>query len=224
MKAKVKDSEEEERTLEEATPASEKQSNAVVVRINVKLLVGIVIVLAIGAGLFFAKSLFVVAIVNGAPITRLAVIKELETRSGKQALDAMITEKLVDDELKKKNITASDEEVTTEIQKLEAQIAQQGGTLQAILDQQGLSREELSEQITSQKKLEKLFLPGVTVSEEDVAAYVKETQITIPEGDEGAQLKAQVTEQLRRKKLSDAIQTWIADLKSAASITYFKAY
>lgn len=210
--------------LEEAPSLSEKQSNAVVVRINAKLLVGIIIILAIGAGLFFAKSFFIVALVNGTPITRIAVIKELETRSGKQALESIITKKLIDDELKKKNITVSDEEVTSEIQKLEGQIAQQGGTLQAILDQQGLSRDELSEQITSQKKLEKLFLPGITVSEEDVAAYVKEAQITVPEGDEGAQLKSQVTEQLRRQKLSEAIDVWIGDLKSAASIKYIKAY
>lgn len=223
MKPKMKDSEEED-AIEEAALAPAKASQTVVVRLNVKLLVLIAIVLVVAAGLFFAKSLFVVAVVNGTPITRLAIVKELEKRSGKQALESMITKKLVDAELKKKNISISDEEVAQEIQKIEAQIAQQGGTLQAILDGQGMSRAELSEQIASQKKLEKLFASTVAVSDEDVATYIKNTKTTIPEGEEGKAQTAQLKDQLRQQKLSSEIDQWIMDIKKAASITYLKTY
>lgn len=223
MKPKMRDSEEED-AIEEAAPAPAKASQAVVVRLNVKMLVLVAVVLVVAVGLFFAKSLFVVAIVNGVPITRLAIVKELEKRSGKQALESIITKKLVDDELQKKNISVSDEEVAQEIQKIEAQIAQQGGTLQAILDGQGMSRTELSEQIANQKKLEKLFSSTVTVSDEDVATYIKNTKTTIPEGEEGKTQTAQLKDQLRQQKLGSEIDTWIAGLKKAASITYLKTY
>lgn len=223
MKPKMKDNEEED-VIEEAAPAPVKESQAVVVRLNVKMLVWIAVILVVAVGLFFAKSLFVVAIVNGVPITRLAIVKELEKRSGKQALESIITKKLVDDELQKKNISVSDEEVALEIQKIEAQIAQQGGTLQAILDGQGMSRGELSEQIASQKKLEKLFSSTVTVSDEDVATYIKNTKTTIPDGEEGKTQTTQLKEQLRQQKLSSEIDQWIGDIKKAASITYLKTY
>lgn len=223
MKPKTKESEEED-VIEGAAPAPVKESQTVVVRLNVKMLALIAVILVVAAGLFFAKSLFVVAVVNGTPIMRLAIVKELEKRSGKQALESIITKKLVDDELKKKNISISDEEVAQEIQKIEAQIAQQGGTLQAILDGQGMSRAELSEQIASQKKLEKLFSSTVTVSDEDVATYIKNTKTTILEGEEGKAQTAQLKDQLRQQKLSSEIDQWIADIKKAASITYLKTY
>lgn len=223
MKPKMRDSEEED-GVEESAPAPMKQSQTVVVRVNIKLLVLIAVILVVVAGLFFAKSLFVVAVVNGTPITRLAIVKELEKRSGKQALESIITKKLVDDELKKKNISISDEEVAQEIQKIEAQIAQQGGTLQAILGEQGMSLAELSEQIANQKRLEKLFSSTVTVSDEDVAAYIKNTKTTIPEGEEGKAQTAQLKDQLRQQKLSSEIDQWIAEIKKAASITYLKTY
>ena len=223
MKPKMKDSEEEE-AVEEATSAPTKQSQAVVIRLNVKLLVGIIVLILVAVGLFFAKSLFVVAIVNGTSITRLAVIQELEKRSGKQALDAMITKKLVEDELAKKNITVSEEEVSAEIKKIEGQLAQQGGTLQAILDQQGVDLNELSEQIATQKKLEKMFSSTVTVSDEEVAAYIKEAKVTVPEGAEGAALTTQAKEQLRQQKVGGEINKWIEGLKTTASIKYLKTY
>ncbi|MBI4253129.1 SurA N-terminal domain-containing protein [Candidatus Uhrbacteria bacterium] len=223
MKTKTKDTEEES-AVEEATPAPTKQSPTVVVRLNAKLLGWIGVIFVIVGGLFFAKSLFVVAIVNGTPITRLAIVKELEKRSGKAALESIITKKLVDDELQKKNVSVGEEEVTQEIQKIEAQIAQQGGTLQAILDEQGMSLAELSEQIANQKKLEKLFSSAATVNDADVAEYIKNTKTTISDGEAGAAQTAQIKEQLRQQKLSSEIDQWIAGLKKAASIKYLKTY
>lgn len=223
MKPKMRDSEEED-GIEETAPAPTKQSQTVVVRLNVRMLVWVVVILVVVGGLFFAKSLFVVAVVNGTPITRVALVKELEKRSGKQMLESIITKKLVDAELKKKNISVGDEDVAQEIQKIEAQIVQQGGTLQAILDEQGMSRAELSEQITNQKKLEKLFSSTVTISDEDVATYIKNSKTTIPDGEEGKTQTAQLKDRLRQQKLNSEIEQWIAGLKKAASITYLKTY
>lgn len=225
MRAKMKEVEEEgvEEEVSDASPAK-KPTQHVVIRLNAKLIVAVVILIVIGIGFFFAGGLFVAAIVNGKPISRLAVIQELEKRSGKQALDAMITQMLVDEELKKKNISVSEEEVAGEIQKLEQQVTQQGGTLQQLLDQQGSDRQELSEQIARQKKIEKLFEPSVTVTDEEVASAIKEAQLTVPEGEQGTTFTAQVKEQLRTQKINEEINKWIEGLKSASSIKYVKQY
>ncbi|MFA5996816.1 MAG: hypothetical protein WC790_03850, partial [Candidatus Paceibacterota bacterium] len=45
--------------------------------------IGVAIILIV-ISLFFAKGLFVVATVNGSPISRLSVITELEKQGGKQ--------------------------------------------------------------------------------------------------------------------------------------------
>ncbi len=228
MRAKMKEVEDEDvEDVAEVTPvdaSAEKPAQQVVIRLNIKLIVAVVILVVVAVGLFLAKGLFVAAVVNGKPISRLAVIQELEKRSGKQALDAMITQMLVDDELKKKNISVSEEEVAAEIQKFEAQVAQQGGTLEQLLDQQGSDRQELAEQIARQKKLEKLFESTVTVTDEEVATAIKGAQLTVPEGEEGAAMTAQVKEQLRTQKINDEINKWIEGLKSASSIKYVMQY
>ena len=71
-------------------------------RINNKfLLAGAIAVFTI---IFFAKSIFFAALVNGTPIMRYSVIKELEKQNGKQALESLITKKLILQTAKKKNI------------------------------------------------------------------------------------------------------------------------
>ncbi|MDP2649265.1 MAG: hypothetical protein Q8P10_00315, partial [bacterium] len=65
-----------------------------------KIFIGlIVVILAVGA--FFLKGLFVAALVNGEPITRVAIISELEKQGGKQALSSLVNQVLILQEAKK---------------------------------------------------------------------------------------------------------------------------
>ncbi|MBI4599445.1 SurA N-terminal domain-containing protein [Candidatus Uhrbacteria bacterium] len=210
---------EESRTSEKVAP-----SGGIVIKINTKTALALVIVLVIAGALFFFKDLFVVAIVDGKPVTRIDVVRELEKRSGKQALDAMIIKRLVNAEMNKKNITASDEEVSAEIKNIEAQMAARGGTLQQILDQQGMSQEDLREQVGDQKRVEKFFADKLAVSDEEVAKYMKDNSITVPEGKDPKELSGQIKDQLKQQKLSTEVDAWIAGLKSAANIRYLKTY
>ena len=73
------------------------------------LLIAIVVaVILILVALFFAKGIFVVATVNGSPISRLSLIQELEKQGGKQALEAIIDKKLIETELKKQNAISAE--------------------------------------------------------------------------------------------------------------------
>ena len=225
MRAKTKDESIEEQEEEgDETPQPEKKSQAITIRINPKLLIAVIVVVVLGAGLFFAKNIFLAATVNGKLITRFTVIKELEKRSGKQALESLITQRLVDAELTKKNVTVSDGEVQEQIGKIEQQITQQGNTLQVILDQQGMTRDELVEQIRDQKRVEKLFVEEQKVSDQDVEKYMKDNGITVPEGKDPKEFATGLKEQVKQQKLETAINTWITNLRQAATIRYFTAY
>ncbi len=174
--------------------------------------------------LFFAKGLFVAATVNGSSISRLSVIKELEKQGGKQALEAIIDQKLIETELNKKGISASKEEVDVEIEKIRTQVAAQGGTLEMALAQQGLTEEKLREQITTQKKLEKLLADKVTVSEAEIDAYIKDSKAALPKSVKMEDVRMQVGAQLRQQKFQSEAQQWVSELTANAKIKYYVNY
>ena len=97
--------------------------------INTKTAIIVAVIIILAALAYYYKSLFIAVTVNGSPITRLAVIEELEKVSGKQVLDSLITKKLINGEAIKKGVSVTSEEVDAEIKNIENQIKAQGQTL-----------------------------------------------------------------------------------------------
>jgi len=185
--------------------------------------IGIAVVLIIVA-LFFTKGIFVVATVNGSPISRFAVISELEKQGGKQALEALVDKKIIGSELNKKGINIPKEEVDAEIEKIKAQVTTQGGTLEMALAQQGLTEESLREQITIQKKLEKLLADKIAVTDLEIDAYIKDSKTALPKDMKMEDFKKQVGEQLKQQKFQTEAQQWVSDLTASAKIKYYVSY
>lgn len=185
--------------------------------------IGVAVLLIIVA-LFFAKGLFVAATVNGSPISRLSVIQELEKQGGKQALGAIIDKKLIETELNKQKITVTKEEVDEEVKKIEAQVASQGGTLEMALAQQGMTEEKLREQITIQKKLEKLLADKVAITDAEIDTYIKDSKATPPKDVKMEDFRKQISDQLKGQKFQQEAQKWVADLTASAKIKYYVNY
>ncbi len=174
--------------------------------------------------LFAGKSLVVAATVNGSPISRLSVVKELEAQSGKAALESMIQKKLIDAELAKQNVVVSQAEVDAEIKTIEQQVTSQGGTLKAALEAQGMTEERLREQILIQKKLEKVLADKVIVTDADLEAYKKQTDAKLPEGEKEEDFNKELKDQLKQQKFQEAAQAWVADITKNAKINYYVNY
>lgn len=172
----------------------------------------------------FTRGFIVAATVNGSPISRLAVIQELEKQGGKQALEAMVNEKLIETELAKGGISIEASDVDAKIKEIEAQVATQGGTLEEALASQGMTMEQLRAQLTTQLKLEKLLATKVQVTPEEVDAYITENKITPPKDVSLEEVKSQVTEQLKQEKFQAEAQKWVADITEKATIKYYVTY
>jgi foldase protein PrsA len=177
----------------------------------------------VGALGYIFKGLFIVATVDGSPISRLNIIQKLEKMSGKELLDSFVVEKLIQNEANAKKIVISNDEINAEIKKIEDQIAAQGGTLDAALSGQGMNKEDLKKQIFLQKELEKLLADKISVTDDEVAQYIKDNKISVPAGQETATYD-QVRNDLRNQKLGTAANVLIAALKSQAKINYFVNY
>jgi parvulin-like peptidyl-prolyl isomerase len=202
------------------TSAKEKRG----FKMNRRTALFVVIILAIIGVVFYFKGLLIAATVNGTPISRLEVIRELENTSGRQALDALIVKQLINTEANKAGITVSQEDVDAEIKTLGDRITKQGGTLELVLAQQGITQDQFRAQILLQKKLEKILEDSVQITDEEVDQYFTQNKITPPAGSTDNDIKNQIRAQLKNQKFSAEAEKWVTEHKTQASIQYYVGY
>ena len=192
-------------------------------KISRKTAIIILVIIVILALAYIYKGLFIAAMVNGSPISRLSIIQKLEKSYGKNLLDSIINEKLIQNEASAKGVVVSDDEVNAEIKKVEDQISVQGSTLGAELLAQGMSMDDFKNQIILRKKVEKLLGDKINVTDEEVEQYIKDNEVSIPSGQE-ATAKGEIKSSLREQKLNTEAPTLISGLKLKANIQYFVNY
>jgi foldase protein PrsA len=182
----------------------------------------IIIALLVIGGLFYlGRGLFIAAMVNGKPISRFALDKELEKQGGKQTLDDLISKTLISAEAKKAGITITNDDVQKEIQKISDQVQAQGSTLDAALAMQGATRASLEENIRIQKTVEGLLKDKLVVSDEETKSYYDQNQSVYGKDSKFEDLKDQIKQSLAQQKLSAEFKAWMDKLKSEAGISYF---
>jgi len=100
---------------------------------------------------------FVAASVNGEPISRLELIKQLEKQGGQQVIDSLVSKALVYQEAQKKNVQVSEKDIDSEYTKIEEQIKGQGLSMDDALASQGMTKEDLREELKYKLTVEKLL-------------------------------------------------------------------
>ena len=201
-----------------------ENSNVIKKRLTRKNIVILLSLIFIGALLYYFRSLFIVATVNGEPINRVAFTKELEKQSGKQTLNTLVTKTLITQEAEKQNVTATQEEIDQELKKVEASLKDSGQSLDQALQMQGLTREGFQDQLRYQKLIEKMVGKNIIVSDAEINKYLEDNKESVPEtteASEAAALRVSIKDQLTQQKLSEKVQEWLANLQKNAKINYF---
>jgi len=170
---------------------------------------------------YFFKGQFIIALVNGKPIFRQTLIKELERQAGQKALEAIITKTLIIQKAKTQNIQISEEEINQEVKKIEESLTSQGQDLNELLKQQGMTQENLKEELRVQKIVEKIATKDIQITEDEVASFISERKDFYPEDQNPEELNQQVKNQLMEQKTGEAVQIWITTLMKEANISYW---
>jgi parvulin-like peptidyl-prolyl isomerase len=194
--------------------ATPKRSLPIRLKKSHMLIIGAILLTA--ALLFAFRSIFVAALVNGQPITRVELVRELEKQNGKQALNSLITKTLILQEARKQNVSVTQEEVDNEIKKIEGNLSTQGQKLDDVLALQGLTRDSLQEQVRIQKLVEKMVGKDIKITDKEVAAYMEQNKEVLGEATKAEDVK----QQLQQEQLSEKFQTWIQNLQKNANIMY----
>lgn len=170
------------------------------------------------------KGLFIAAIVNGQPLTRISVIKELERQGGKTTLESLITRTLIIQEGKKRNITLNQSEIDQELMKISKNVESQGSTLDQALTAQGMTKNQLTEQIRLQLLVQKMVEKETIVSDKEVDDYLTQNKAQVPEGADQKTLRRETKDQLTQQKLQTATEKLIKELQDSAKVINLVKY
>jgi len=178
------------------------------------------VTIAVLLTLFLGKSLVIAAFVNGMPVSRFSLIKELEIQGGQKVLDSLIEKSLIFQEARKQKVTVDKSLVDKEIERIETLLKDQNLTLDEALSMRGETRASLVEQIRLQKTVEALLGSKISITDDEIKAYFEKNTDLFDAKAKLEDVKDSVKEQLYQQKLSNAYSTWITELKTKAKIFY----
>jgi|GEM_PF-3746769 parvulin-like peptidyl-prolyl isomerase len=161
------------------------------------------------------NKLFYVAKVDGVGISKAEWETTLKSRYGKNAASELIDVYTVRGELAKSGITVSEEEITAEIATVEKQLA--GQSLEEALKQQGRTLADFRNDVYLQVGIRKLLGGKVSISDEEITAYVTAAGAAmgeVPDEEKRAAAKQALTDQ----KLSEEVGKWFTDLRGKVTV------
>ena len=178
------------------------------------------ILLIAGLIYLFINGYIIAASVNGKPISRIELVKQLEKEAGKEALENLITRKLVVTQAGKQGVVVSESDIDAEIDKIRKQVEENGSDLETELSYQGQSVESLRNNLHIKLIAERLFSEKLLVNDEDTKKYYedyKERYVDTKYED----VKEQIKNNISNERLSTEFQNWLTGLRDTAKIKYF---
>ena len=183
------------------------------------IILAAVIGVLIGYGLFRPKEV-AVASVNGEKITKDQLYNVMLKSGGKDALDSLISQKLVALEVNKQNVVVSNEEVQTELQKYYDNYGSED-TFNQELTKNGYTLEEFKKEIINELSIRKILEPQITITDEEMKSYFEENKTMFTTQGQTANFeasKADVREALLQSKMETQYSIWIDSLYQQYSV------
>ncbi len=170
--------------------------------------------------LIFIPLIVLVAVV----LYRFKGIAVAATVNGKSVLDSLVTNQLIRQEAQKQKIVVTPEQVSTQIDQITKNLETQGQTLDSALQGQGMTRKDLDDQIKLQIMVQQMAGKGIEVTDKEIEDYFTQNKDSYPKGTTLDSVKDQIKSSLTQQKTSQAITTWLSELKTKAKINYFVSY
>jgi len=124
-----------------------------------------------------------VATVDGSKITKEELYDELVASYGTDTLNTMITNKMIELEAKKQNVTVSDEDIQKELDVLIEQYGDEE-TLKGQLEASGSSMDDLKDDIVQYLQTKKLIEPSIKITDEEIKTYFEENKDSLGQAEQ----------------------------------------
>lgn len=168
------------------------------------------------------KSLLFAGSVNGEYISKNDLSNRVISSYGRDEFDAMVNEKLVEQEAKKKNIKVGAADRQKKITEYETAV---GGkdALKSRLSSQGVTDADFNKRVDLEVMIEKMFADKSNYTQDELQKFWDENkgQLETGEATMSATPTQNAKQQLTRKKISDAFSQWLTDNRKNAKIDYY---
>lgn len=194
-------------------------------KLNKKYLSLVIGVIIIAGFLYYFKSVFVVAVVDGQPIYRLTVIKELEKGYGKQAIDNIITKSLIEKEIKNQKIILTDKDIDTEVTRITNIVKERGQDILTLLKAQGQNMNTFKADLRFQLGLQKIISKqNLSASEKEINDFLEKNKEMLPKDKSEIELKEIAKIEIKQQKEGQKTQEFVEAIKKKAKINYLLKY
>lgn len=180
----------------------------------------LIVLLIVVALLWQFKSSFIVAMVNGQPVSRWQLNDQLAKKFGQQTLESIINERLILSAARQKGIFVKSEEIDSRTKEIETRLSGKM-SLDDALKAQGLTRDDFKKQLDIQLSIEKLFEKEATISPKDIDDYIASNSQAFKSSTNPAEVRNEVNSMLRQQKINDLFEKWFAEIQKSAKVTKF---
>lgn len=185
----------------------------------------VAVLLLIAGVAWLTRGFWIAGTVNNQPIFRYEVVRELERQAGDQVLDDLVNKKLLSQEADRRGVSVTEEDVQAELDSVIASFEGQGMTLEAALEQFGLTMDSLRDNVRLQLTIEKMMSDSMQeITDEEAMTYFEENSAFFPEGTDFESLKDDLKQQMYQEKLESDFQSLLEELKNNAQINTFTNY
>ena len=203
-----------------------KEVSAKKKKFNPILLVKILLVIAVGVVVFLLvqknRGLFVAGMVNKSPISRMELNQKMVEKYGTQTLEEIISERLLNENLKKNKIVITDKEVADELANIKAQY---GGEDQfkAAIAQYNMTEAQAVDSIKQSLGLKKLIEATytITVSDADIQKYFTDNKASYTGKTLDASLSAEIKDTIYQQQIYTKSQEWYTQIRKDAKVSSF---
>ncbi|PWU24155.1 hypothetical protein C5B42_00455 [Candidatus Cerribacteria bacterium 'Amazon FNV 2010 28 9'] len=201
--------EEDEQMMVASTSSSSARSRKIVFTI-----IAVLIVLGLAAYKF--QYVFIPAKVNGKPIFIWQYAAYLHNTFGKDAIQTLTTQAIINQEIAKSGVTVSGDEIQKEVDTLDKQASASGG-INAMLTAQGMTMSQLRDQIRIQLAVKKILKDQIVVTDAQVDdTYNKNKDLF--KNMSLTEAKAQVRSQLEDQSFQKAASDWLTSVKTQSKV------
>lgn len=182
-----------------------------------KVLFVVLALILVGLYVYFKTNIVNVAMVDGTPITRLEVEKEMNSKYAEQTIDTLVSEKIILSQAQKKGVSVSQKEIDERIKEIEKRLEGQM-SLDEALKGQGLTKDSFKKQIEIQLTIDKMFAKEATVSNQEVDEYLTQNAETMGETADTPTLRNDIKEMLKQQKISELFDKWFTEIREKVNV------
>lgn len=181
------------------------------------ILIAIFILVAL---LWKFRSNFIVAMVNGQPISRWQLNDRMMKKFGGQTLDSIINERLILAAARQKGIFIKSEDIDARTKQIEQRLNGKI-SLDDALKAQGLTRDDFKKELEIQLSIEKMFDKEATVAASEIDDYLAKNGQAYKDATDPGAVREDVKSMLSQQKVNDLFEKWFADVSKNAKVTKF---